>query len=586
MFGDTFWVHKASGTYTDVFLVNGLASVLNAFLQQVKGPEENWHIEIIDIGPYYRIKLNQVIKKEWFNQVNFFASPAYYLVSNGKDEIPPNANTRSINATWEKVRTYHEQHSALSHQGIKDTDIEAQLQDMKPPHDWRIVAFLGDWRMQAQGIYNRIVNSWFQGRAHFREHLQTILQLFAAPNVDTAQILHEWREKAKRDGIPYQDTASQLLNPHQGKGQNELKSNVLRMDNIKDRPWPEEFLKACGLWHCSVPRQTTDTKDWKMYVIAPRHLSWYAQREAYRAFNEYIRHERKGDITCLKTDITSILHFYKAWLDYAEIARSGRDDFDAEVTRPEQVISGFYVAQFKLLSQNAYTMVNQSFLTLPSWGCTINTYHDVAEMKALINEHLDVIRSIEEGHSDGYELLRLYRDFVAGENWDAFFDFTAAYSHEILRRYNDGDKLVPTFSTTHLRRLFMSSKKPLSNILQSQGFKSVASAIRHSTIIPQSRKARQQDNLYDVHYGLGAELKRKSTVREEFITALSNFMQIYNQENVQTLESKKQQMRKDLRTSDIEEITHLIDEYGSELVASLLVAYGYARESHEEDLES
>ena len=128
----------------------------------------------------------------------------------------------------------------------------------------------------------------------------------------------------------------------------------------------------------------------------------------------------------------------------------------------------------------------------------------------------------------------------------------------------------------------MSSNKPLLPIVQNPGFQSVAYAIRHSTVIPQSRKARGLDTLYDIRYGLGAELKRKATVRDEFIVALSDFMQSYNQENSQKLENTGQQMRRDLRTSDIEEVVRLVDEYGSEVVANLLVAFGYAREPREE----
>jgi hypothetical protein len=41
-------------------------------------------------------------------------------------------------------------------------------------------------------------------------------------------------------------------------------------------------------------------------------------------------------------------------------------------------------------------------------------------------------------------------------------------------------------------------------------------------------------------------------------------------------------MRRDVRTTDIAEVVRLIDEYGSEVVANLLIAYGYAREPREE----
>jgi predicted deacetylase len=129
------------------------------------------------------------------------------------------------------------------------------------------------------------------------------------------------------------------------------------------------------------------------------------------------------------------------------------------------------------------------------------------------------------------------------------------------------------------------NRKDLTQIVENVGFQNVAYAIRHATVIPQSRKARGQDALYEVRYGLGAELKRKSAVRDEFVVALTDFIQSYNQENAQKLESTNRQLRRDIRTNDIAEVVRLIDEYGAELVANLLIAFGYARESREEQEE-
>lgn len=128
----------------------------------------------------------------------------------------------------------------------------------------------------------------------------------------------------------------------------------------------------------------------------------------------------------------------------------------------------------------------------------------------------------------------------------------------------------------------MATNKPLTVIVENPGFQNVAYAIRHSTVIPQGRKARGEDTLYDIRYGLGMELKRKATVRDNFVAALADFMQSYNQENRQVLESRKQQKRRDLRTTDMEAVVRLVDEYGPEVVANLLVAYGYAREPRED----
>lgn len=568
MYQDTYFVPKRTGTYADVLTAYGLATLIDRIFQYAQGPQGHWRIEIADDGSHYLIRLSERLREEWVNKCPFFHSPAPFIVSR---------RTAS-----EKVKR-----SALWEQGARGTDLEQQLRDMEPPTDWAVVAFVGDGLMQAVGIYDRIVNQWAESRPYFLTHVQAILSLYGSPSVDAENVLEGWTKDVKKAKVRTRETASQLLNPHQGKGQNESKANTLRMDNIKDRPWLEEFLKAVGLWACLTPRRVVDVQDWKAYVLAPLRLSWKGHQEAFRRFNRYLWNERRRDETSLKTDITSLLLFSKAWLDYVEAAQRDELGFDADLTMavPEKVVAGFHVAQFKKLSRNAYTMVNLSFLNLPAWSGQPQDRTEVLKLKEVIDEHLNVIRDVDETRSDSFDLLRRYRDFVAGDKWDALFDFCAGYSHEILRRMKEDARWVPTFTIPLLRRLIMASNKPLLPIVESEGFQNVAYAIRYSTIIPQGRRARDEQSLYEVRYGLGAEFKRKATVRDEFVVALSNFEQSYNQENAQVLENTKQQMRRDLRTSDIQEVVRLVDEYGSEVVANLLIAFGYAREPRE-DVES
>ncbi len=592
MYQDTYFVPKRTGTYADVFLAYGLATILDRLARKAKGEFDPPRIRISDAGPYYQIHLSEPVQENWIPDDLFFRSPAPFLTNRRvkADDVPADTTTRDVDATWDQVRTYQESRSALWATGVRGSNLEQQLRDKEPPGDWTIVAFLGDGRMQAMGIYNRIVGQWAESRSLGTEHIRTLLQLFAVPETAEPTILKSWRKATKSQGVKLRirETSSQLLNPHQGKGLNERKANALRMDNIKDRPWLEEFLKSVGLWACLAPRRVVDGGDWKAYVLSPLHLGWRANREVMARFNRYLWNERRRDETSLKSDVTSLLLFIRAWLDYVEAADQDDLDFDADpaAAAPEKVVAGFHVAQFKLLSRNAYTMVNLSFLNLPRWTGTPRTRAEVLSLKEVIDEHLEVIRGIDEARSDGYNLLRAYRDFVAGNNWDAFFEFAAGYSHEVMRRYNEGARWVPTFSPSRLRRLMMSSNKDLLPIMQNEGFQNVAYAIRYSTIIPQSRKAQNKDSLYDVRYGLGAELKRKATVRDEFVATLSEFMQSYNQENVQKLENTGQQMRRDLRTTDIEEVVRLVDEYGPEVVANLLIAYGYAREPREAESDS
>lgn len=578
----TLRVPKTSGTYADALLAFGLARLVHRWLRDTHGWRD---IVLQDSGPYYEIRVIDRRGRSFPlpdpDQARYFESIAYYI-TNRRFAEPPEEGFPSydVDKIWDQVRTYAEMRSQLSKGGIRGTDAEQRLRELEPPPWWQVVNFLGTRQMQAHQTYNRIVAAWMRLRDRFGEHLRIFIPL-ATQAEGYDEVFKVWRRIAKDDGVSDVVTASQLLNPHQGKGQNQSKIASIQPGNIKS-PWPLEYLKAAGLWEAAFPRLTSDTRDWKVYILAPRRIRLRDVRRVYERFARVLWQEGRQDTTTLKTDITSVLLFYKTWLDYA---LEHRDDPDMP-TNPSTVVHGFYVVQFKLMSAQAYTMLNQSFLRLPGWGRVVKTPQEVQAWKDLLDEHLSVVHSIDEAHSDGYDLLKHYRDFVAGEKWESFFTFTLGYAHYIMQRLAQ-NKYVALFTISNLRRLLMAGPKQFSRIVENTGFQNVAYAIRHSTVVPQFWKAQykqgkvKQPPLYDIRYGLGAELKRKAVVKEEFLTALADFLHNYSQENVQILERTGQQMRKDVRTSDLEEITRLVDEFGSEVVAHLLVAYGYAREPRE-----
>jgi len=126
----------------------------------------------------------------------------------------------------------------------------------------------------------------------------------------------------------------------------------------------------------------------------------------------------------------------------------------------------------------------------------------------------------------------------------------------------------------------MGTDPRLTPILESEGFQNIAYAIRQSTVTAQYRK-QQGDRKYDVRYGLGQELARKAIYPDSFIATLSDFLHKYNAENAQVMENRAGPYRRSIKTTDIDDIVRLIDEYGSETVANLLIAYGYARAPRE-----
>jgi hypothetical protein len=228
---------------------------------------------------------------------------------------------------------------------------------------------------------------------------------------------------------------------------------------------------------------------------------------------------------------------------------------------------------------SASSVLNLAEIGVPQW-MTINTPEQARAYRALLEEHRRVVDSLDEGHGDAYRLLQLYRDFVSGRILDPFFEFNAGYASLTMSRMERG-QWAPRFSTHHLEVLIMTTDEKLTPILENAGFQNVAAAIRRSTVIPQYFKGRGDKGPYAIRYGLGNDLLRRAAYPEQFVQALGEFLHEYNRETAQIHERYKGNppvRRATVTTEDIRQVVELIDTYGSETVANLLVAFGYARE--------
>jgi hypothetical protein len=211
----------------------------------------------------------------------------------------------------------------------------------------------------------------------------------------------------------------------------------------------------------------------------------------------------------------------------------------------------------------------------------------------MIKEHLNIVRSLEEERSEGYQLLQHYRDFLSAHDFTAFFEFTAKYPNYLLNALSKEHFWVKPLSITNLRRLLMNNQKELTPIIESEGFQNIARAIRQSTVSLQyqtiaAKKQKKPKPPYDIRYGLGQELRRRANYPDEFIQALGDFLHSFNAENARaaenasTTELSGQSRRKSVREDDITQIVQLIDEHGPQTVCHLLLAFGYALVSRDD----
>lgn len=579
MYQHIYFMPKLSGTYADTLAAFGLAVILREIYEQANGIGSGKRILLRDCGPYYQVELPQALKPEWVERCTFFWPPQTYAMPSKEKDEHAEVPIYDLDEGWQRFRQYSALRDQLEKNSAEGASlIRQQIEDQRPEPEFWIATFLGEDKMKAIKPYNRILEQWEKARTIWLPTLQALLRMSAQPVYSLEDALQVWQAPKKVD-IKTELTACQLLNPTQGKGQNRPLPDGAKMGNV-DSFWLLEFLKAVGVWHSMAPRLAKNSsskkgmEDRKAYVISPLVISLGAHEAVFRRFCD-----RLWNDTAAKMDICAALLYTKELLEYSSAGQ--QDELTFEDIHPERVVAGFHVATYKALSSKAFTMLSLGFLGLPHWSGQLHSRQEVSELQQVIDEHLVVTKAIDEERSEGYRLLKLYRDFLSGGLLESFFEFMCSFS-QYLTHCIEKRKSVKTFTIPNLRRLLMGMEPRLSDILDSEGFRNLAYAIRHSTILPQYHKA-QGKTLYEVRYGLGMELKRKAAYSKEFLAALASFAHEYNQENVQKLESRGgKQLRKNIQTSDLEEIVRLVDQFGSELICNLLVAYGYAREPREE----
>jgi hypothetical protein len=565
-----FYVPKSTGTLTDTLVVFGLARVLEDFLKHYTSSVQ---VTIEDNGGYYIVDTGTPIRDEWITNVQAFETIPF--VTSGRFPKPadlPTIRSRDVDGTWDRFKTYVERQKELRAEKIGGVELEQATADWKPENDWTVVTYLGDYRMQAQEIHNKLVEQWLRsGEAFAPLNMRTLLALFAGPIVDQERVAADWKATTKDTKFGDSATASQLFNPHMGKGQNRSKANKLTMGNEKSF-WLLEYLKAVGLWTACAPTATTNANLRKTYVLAPRSLEFRYHQRVFGRFRDRLWNE--GPV---KQDIKAVLLYTLVLLEES-IENDNLDVFGGGGV--SNVVGGMNVATYQLLSANSYTTINLSFLGLPDWMPSIVSSDAAADYIEVLQEHLDRIDAIdrERETSEGYALLQLYRDFLSGNYLNPFFAFLSGYCSYLISAINRSNYFVKPFSETNLRRLIQMKKTELSPILENEGFRNIAYAIRMSTIVPLYRG---KDSSYEVRFGLGQELLRHAQYCDEFVQALGKFIHSYNDETSRVQRQTGKQFRSLVTVDAVEQIVKLIDEYDSKTVCNLLVAFGYARDPKE-----
>ncbi len=592
-----YYVDKTTDTFADVLLAYGVASLLERILQDNIGETT---VRVRDVGGVYAIVLEDPIEESfeeiaWFCDMPFIQTDKKRPPKGWPGEVVDYAAEREKRSEYFAAREKLSQEAKRPGATVDNFPELAALQALAPRPDWDILAQIN--QMGALSAYSKVLTAWYDCRDCFSDLLRLLLTLFATTPNDVPGTMKEWTILVtsilkKKHGIKLEQghsvTSVQVLNPAMGKGINRPKADRADLLGNPKSFWPLEFLKFWGMRRAGIPRIVQSpqsgggrgSRDRKTYVLRPFNITLDTHDKVYRVFNRTM-----WSTTAVKMDVIASLRYTDTFLEQWLAGQLADIRWGEE---PGDYVAGMETAFYKDMG-SAVVILNLSEIALPRWMKVENEKKGY-DYRAMLKEHRQIVDSLQEKNADEYHLLQRYRNFLSGHDLSAFFAFTSGYAQLTMSRINKR-RWAPRFTTTNLEVLIMGHDEKLGPILKNPGFQNIAAAIRRSTVIPQYFKAKKKKWPYDVRYGLGAKLLRQAAYPDRFVQTLSGFLHDYNRETMQILERYKDDLppywrRARVTTEDIQQVVELIDEYGSQTIASLLVAFGYAREPHEPEESS
>lgn len=562
-----YFIDKTSGTFADVLLAFGWMRVLS----ELHYRQDTTHqIALKDDGAFYRVTCAPISQDtlENLRQNPVFPGNTPIIVTAKNRENMPNDVPICVDYEIEKERV-------AAFFGAKNKAQNPEMIVDEPHPHWDIFRAINPAALPG---YNGILLDWWQVRDAQPEIFALLSELFSDSPNDIPGAVSAWKtlDKAAQWGISALSTGQQLYNPDQGKGQNKTKANGISIGNL-DNFWLLELLKIIGFYDAGQTRLVQGAKDRKSYVIVPLELTYNEHRDIFSAFSESMR----VSITSIKGDAMAALRYTEALLTYfAEPTR--QITLGKRGNLKKRLVAGLYAAFYKDLG-NAVATMNIAFIGLPGW-IEVRTPEDIPVYQRIVGELVKLVQQFDESHSDSVDLLRALRDFISGDSLDALFRFTRSFPAYYIGQ-RERSKYVYAMNEDTLERIITMIEPRFTEILDDEGFQNIAYAIRRSTVSAQYQKT-QGNRKYEVRYGLGQELARKSHYKADFIAALSDFLFKFNAENAQVMETTRGERppyRRSVQTGDIASIVALIDRFGAETIANLLIAYGYARETREAD---
>jgi hypothetical protein len=425
-------------------------------------------------------------------------------------------------------------------------------------------------------VYPSLLHTW---HAHEGENavalFRIIIQHFGQIPHDTAQSLHVWETNILKK-LTYQQfeietmvSTASVVSPTGVQGN----SRETVAEKLNNEPaeifWLEMYFAFTGYMIAGMPYRSE--KDVLLYYPLPKNIDIYALQnymneyrrdaEVQGLYNQY-KMERS------KLDALAYLNYYQQLI--SSIPSEGR-------TRRKEIIGlvGYYYRDLG----GTQVPFDEVVFAPPDW-LPLGSKQERDLAIDLLKEHKQIISRIYgpkyELTSDELVVTNAYRNFIIQGDAQTWIDFVTSYHLYRFERASEKSIKQLTKQLVEETLITMKDKVNYRPILENSGFQNIASVIRHTTTTAQYRETKNQNATFRVRHGLGRDLMRRSHNAEHFIEDLTNFLYDYSLESSRVTKNTGDDKYPIVSSDDIAQIVNLIADYGSRIIAHLLVAVGYA----------
>jgi hypothetical protein len=567
------FVTKKFGTYADTFLMLGLVQLVEYAL---KATNQKSAIQLLDQGTRYCLQLKQPINLELVAKLNYTNSfPPVKGQKTDISKIPEETDTFDTVEKTERRKLYREY--LFQQKGKPQFNEDAP----KPPHPSTQNGVILT-SMRHDRNHNELWYLGWQIKDHYGALLVALFTAFSQEIEDVNNLVNHLFTQATEQKLPETASAVKIYLPTSVQGVNRVKADGNKVDSQK-ADWLSLWLIAGGLFTFGISERIKIAErvyDWRVVVLEPQDIQLKKYQEVLDKLRKF--NPPSGGHGIARFDAELVLKFCQELLNHHQVTvNTEEDEFDDFLQPVNHFVSSFIGTHFGSKGQ-VYGVKEVFSLGLPGW-ISPKTSEELADYHNILTEHLSIVSTLsaEEGHS---ELLALYRDFITSTSLENFFRFQVIYADYVVKRLADPKaKFFPRLFSLNGLNLMVKNfnhrqndqELNLTDITQDPGFLRIAKAINSATVY-----AGKDEHGWDRIYGLAQRLTSQAGSKKDFIIELSAFIASYENENLRIDEElkKKGKPRRIWTTKDdLDRVINLIENYGSSLVANLLIAYGYAK---------